>query len=55
MLYHGTLLYDYPLDLITAVLRTAAACYRSTAPDASTCVFVANLPTTATALRESHE
>lgn len=50
MLYHGTLLYDFPLDLIAAVLRTAPRQpeYRGGRDHRA---FVANLPTTAAALR----
>lgn len=52
MLYHGTLLYDFPLDLIADVLRTAPRQpeYRAGRDHRA---FVANLPTTATALRAS--
>lgn len=50
MLYHGTLLYDFPLDLISAVLRTAPRQpeYRAGRDHRA---FVANLPTTANSLR----
>ncbi|MBA4018519.1 MAG: hypothetical protein C0483_15230 [Pirellula sp.] len=50
MLYHGTLLYNFPLDLIAAVLRTAPRQpeYRAGREHRA---FVANLPTTAAALR----
>ena len=43
LLYHGTLLYDFPLDLIAACLRTPPRQpeYRQTRSHAS---FVANLP-----------
>lgn len=52
MLYHGTLLYNFPLDLIAAVLRTAPRQpeYRAGREHRA---FVANLPTTATALSAS--
>ncbi|MGC3966164.1 MAG: hypothetical protein QM775_01965 [Pirellulales bacterium] len=49
LLYHGTLLYDFPLDLVGTVLRTPPRMpdYREQRPHGA---FVGNLPTTRVAL-----
>lgn len=52
LLYHGTLLYDFPLDLISACLATAPRqpAYRAGRDHGQ---FVANLPTHAAALKRA--
>jgi lipoate---protein ligase len=51
LLYHGTLLYDFPLELIAACLRTAPRQPEYRAGRAHR-EFVANLPTSGQALRD---